>query len=169
VFGLQLGRVTLYYHKEKMSVLQVKNIDASLDSLFKSSVASTFATPKLSVKPKTSSHDPIVANDPIPELREKKRKEMDDLDEEEKASKKAIRQQKEQDREAKRQTPEEQEKLSRTVFVGNVPRCVSEKEHLKAFKSLFKTFGDIQSIRFRSIVRFSLMFHPIGLFKTRGS
>jgi RNA recognition motif-containing protein len=144
-----------------MPVLQVKNIDASLDSLFKSSVASTFANPKCFIE--QPSNESTVEKEAIPEIREMKRKEMDEF--EEQNSRKAIRLQKEKDREAKRQTPEEQEKLTRTIFVGNVPRCVSEKDHLKAFKNEFKIFGEIQSIRFRSIVRFTII-HSLGLFKT---
>ncbi|RLV96069.1 Nucleolar protein 12 [Spathaspora sp. JA1] len=46
----------------------------------------------------------------------------------------------------------ELEKAERTVFVGNVPASVvTSKPLAKQFKNLFKTFGKIDSVRFRSI------------------
>ncbi|CCG21417.1 Nop12 protein [Candida orthopsilosis Co 90-125] len=47
---------------------------------------------------------------------------------------------------------EELEKAERTVFVGNVPSdVITSKTTAKNFKKLFKEFGKIDSIRFRSI------------------
>ncbi|KAI5951909.1 NOP12 [Candida jiufengensis] len=46
----------------------------------------------------------------------------------------------------------EMEKAERTVFVGNVPSdVVTSKTKTKEFKKLFKKYGKIESIRFRSI------------------
>lgn len=46
----------------------------------------------------------------------------------------------------------ELEKAERTVFVGNVPSDVITSKHMaKLFKNLFKDFGKIESVRFRSI------------------
>jgi nucleolar protein 12 len=43
----------------------------------------------------------------------------------------------------------DEEKEGRTVFVGNVPGSTSEK----SIRNLFKTFGDIEAIRFRGAAR----------------
>lgn len=45
--------------------------------------------------------------------------------------------------------PVDPEREKRTVFVGNVPVNVKKPD----MKKLFKTYGDIESIRFRSVVR----------------
>ncbi|KAI3403615.2 NOP12 [Candida oxycetoniae] len=46
----------------------------------------------------------------------------------------------------------EAEKATRTIFVGNVPSQVLKSKPLfKAFKKIFKEYGKIESVRFRSI------------------
>ncbi|KAI5960545.1 NOP12 [Candida pseudojiufengensis] len=46
----------------------------------------------------------------------------------------------------------EMEKAERTIFIGNVPSdVVTSKSKTKEFKKLFKQYGNIESIRFRSI------------------
>ncbi|EGF76564.1 hypothetical protein BATDEDRAFT_36238 [Batrachochytrium dendrobatidis JAM81] len=59
---------------------------------------------------------------------------------------------------AKEQSLSRREKLkeliarqSRTIFVGNLPICVTEKAALQQLKTLFSQFGTIECIRFRSI------------------
>lgn len=51
-------------------------------------------------------------------------------------------------------SPEDQEKLSRTIFVGNVPaKLATDKTMMKEFKAIFQPHGTIESMRFRSVVR----------------
>jgi len=51
----------------------------------------------------------------------------------------------------KRKVKDEPEKLERTLFVGNLDKNVTEKANLKKLKALFKKYGTIESIRFRSV------------------
>ncbi|ORX59346.1 RNA-binding domain-containing protein [Piromyces finnis] len=51
----------------------------------------------------------------------------------------------------KRKVRDEPEKLERTLFVGNLDKNVTEKANLKKLKALFKKYGTIESIRFRSV------------------
>lgn len=44
------------------------------------------------------------------------------------------------------------EKNDRTLFVGNVCLQVVEKQNTKMFKKMFQEFGELESIRFRSLV-----------------
>ncbi|KAG2180995.1 hypothetical protein INT43_008577 [Umbelopsis isabellina] len=50
-----------------------------------------------------------------------------------------------------KQKKEEQEKNERTVFVGNLPVSTIQKENYKDLKKTFAEYGEIVSIRFRSI------------------
>jgi nucleolar protein 12 len=46
----------------------------------------------------------------------------------------------------------EQEKNERSVFVGNLPVSTIQKENYRDLKKTFAEYGEIESIRFRSIV-----------------
>jgi len=72
------------------------------------------------------------------EKKEKKKKEEEEEEEPQKPKK-------------KRKVKDEPEKLERTLFVGNLNKNVTEKSNLKKLKALFKPYGDIESIRFRSV------------------
>lgn len=72
--------------------------------------------------------------------KEKKEKENKKDEEEEELPKKK-----------KRKVKDEPEKLERTLFVGNLDKNVTEKANLKKLKNLFKKYGNIESIRFRSV------------------
>ncbi|KAG0166992.1 Nucleolar protein 12 [Apophysomyces sp. BC1034] len=52
---------------------------------------------------------------------------------------------------------EKQEKTERTVFLGNVPVECSEKSGEKELKNKFREFGEIESLRFRSVAFSQLM------------
>ncbi|KAI9143341.1 hypothetical protein BKA69DRAFT_119220 [Paraphysoderma sedebokerense] len=47
--------------------------------------------------------------------------------------------------------PKDSEKDKKTIFVGNLPISVVQKTEYKQLKSHFKQYGEIESIRFRSI------------------
>ncbi|RIB15607.1 hypothetical protein C2G38_1568972 [Gigaspora rosea] len=46
---------------------------------------------------------------------------------------------------------EDPERLQKTIFIGNLPTCVIKKANNKKLKAYFSKFGQIESIRFRSI------------------
>ncbi|KAF0374965.1 RNA-binding domain-containing protein [Gigaspora margarita] len=46
---------------------------------------------------------------------------------------------------------EDPERLQKTIFIGNLPTCVIKKTNNKKLKTYFSKFGQIESIRFRSI------------------
>ncbi|KND02361.1 uncharacterized protein SPPG_02831 [Spizellomyces punctatus DAOM BR117] len=52
---------------------------------------------------------------------------------------------------------EKLEKEERTIFVGNLPLSVTEKAGVKELKKLFSQYGNLKSIRFRSIARLENM------------
>lgn len=68
---------------------------------------------------------------------------------EEEKAKKSVEDEKERQIKQKK---EEQEKNDRTVFVGNLPVSTIQKENYKDLKKTFAEYGEIVSIRFRSIV-----------------
>lgn len=70
---------------------------------------------------------------------------------EKKEKKKKEEEEEEQKPKKKRKVKDEPEKLERTLFVGNLNKNVTEKSNLKKLKALFKPYGDIESIRFRSV------------------
>lgn len=47
---------------------------------------------------------------------------------------------------------EEKEKNERTLFVGNLPVSTIQKAEYKELKKTFSKYGNIESIRFRSVV-----------------
>jgi nucleolar protein 12 len=49
---------------------------------------------------------------------------------------------------------DEKEKNERTLFVGNLAVSTIQKEEYKELKKAFSEYGKIESIRFRSVVRF---------------
>ena len=49
---------------------------------------------------------------------------------------------------------EEKEKNERTLFVGNLAVSTIQKDEYKELKKAFSEYGKIESIRFRSVVRF---------------
>jgi nucleolar protein 12 len=49
---------------------------------------------------------------------------------------------------------EEKEKNGRTLFVGNLAVSTIQKDEYKELKKAFSEYGKIESIRFRSVVRF---------------
>ncbi|KAI9310440.1 hypothetical protein BX666DRAFT_2032824 [Dichotomocladium elegans] len=66
-----------------------------------------------------------------------------------KAEENAVQEEKQIDPAKKKEM--EKEKSQRTIFVGNVPIQCAEKPHTKALKRKFAEFGEIESMRFRSM------------------
>ncbi|KAJ3128471.1 Nucleolar protein 12 [Nowakowskiella sp. JEL0407] len=157
-----------------MDFFKANVVDDALDSLFKSSTekhGSVITTPKAShtAKPKIDSDNAPVISAKNFKPKEKKKRKKEDMKEEtdnsetgekdvEDVKQVAVKEKRRKVDSEDEDVPEEikkpeddPEKLERTVFVGNVDTCVTEKAGKNEFIALFKQHGEIDSVRFRSI------------------
>ena len=89
------------------------------------------STEKVSSKRKRVGLEVVSSNEPTRKIQRMNRKKYKTSD----------------DAESKESTVDEAEKLSRTIFVGNISIDATKKE----LKSIFSKYGNVESIRFRSV------------------
>ncbi|KAI8985314.1 hypothetical protein BDB01DRAFT_787589 [Pilobolus umbonatus] len=135
------------------SLLEVK-VDSQLDDLFKhsagkSELAIKAVDPKqLDNKIKRKKHAEVKKGlhklqDGIKRAQELAKRKAGDISDDEDTK---------QTKKIKKLTAEEKaEKESRTIFIGNLPVDCIEKDGQKQLQKKFKEFGEIESIRFRSV------------------
>lgn len=139
-------------------------MDKELDALFKKSQPSTLPTIKVTNFHLNASKKAVVVKEEEPDTdseaeKEKRRSTDFSSDEEEQPVRKrrvkagdiSSDQEEQPVRKRKVKVADSEEKLARTIFIGNVPVACVEKENEKNLKAKFSVYGPIESMRFRSV------------------
>ncbi|ORX99527.1 hypothetical protein K493DRAFT_406221 [Basidiobolus meristosporus CBS 931.73] len=144
------------------SLLGGGKIDSKLDDLFKNSAGASALPPPVLVTREIKATKKEAEKRKEPEAEEgskqpakKQKVNAKPANSPRQADKKAPLEQKDEAKPAVKE--DDPEKIARTIFVGNLSVSVINKAEYKQLKTRFAEFGEIESIRFRSVAFAELM------------